>query len=65
MTDITRDSDLENLAVNPPTPVGGKRRVRVVLSRVYFLVYTSTLFLSFSVLGEGPGGGSWAPVSQT
>ena len=25
---------------NPPTPVGGKRRVRVVLSRVYFLVYT-------------------------
>ena len=26
-------------------------------------MYTSTLFLSFSVLGEGPGGGSWAPVS--
>ena len=49
---------------NPRTPVGGKRRVRVVLSSVYFLVYTSTLIHSFSVLvGEGAGGGSWAPVS--
>ena len=57
------DNYYHNYLKDPPTPAGGKRRVRVALSGVYFLVYTSTLFLSFPVLGEGAGGGSWAPVS--
>ena len=42
MNNATSTADSESLSASrhPPTPVGGKRRVRVVLSSVYFLVYT-------------------------